>query len=207
MDVFQTEGLACGPISYEDWRIGQGDAVFICGPSGCGKTTFLHLLNGTRNPTAGRILYRGEDTADMDKVQLRRRVVLAGQSVFLFPGNVMDNMARYHAFPGTKAPTAEETRDFLTLCGSPAGLRTPCESMSGGERQRIFLAIMVSMAPDVLLLDEPTSALDRALAIPMMTRLIQYTKSHQMTFLAITHDEEMAMALGDSVLHLKSNVL
>ncbi len=203
MDIFKTESLACGPISYRDWRIGQGDAAFICGPSGCGKTTFLRLLNGTRNPTAGRIWYRGEDLTDMDKVQLRRRVVLAGQSVFLFPGNVMDNMARYHAFHGTPVPTAEETRDFLTLCGSPAGLRTPCESMSGGERQRIFLAIMVSMAPDVLLLDEPTSALDRALAIPMMARLIQYTKAHQMTFISITHDEDMAGKLGDSVLHFQ----
>ncbi len=202
LSIFEMEQLACGEIVYGDLSVSQGEVVAIVGPSGCGKSTLLRLLNGTRNPTAGAIRYRGEPVADMDKAQLRRRVVLAGQSVFLFPGSVMDNMARFHAFHGSPVPSAEAVQGYLTLCGSPAGLCAPCESMSGGERQRIFLAIAVSMEPDVLLLDEPTSALDHTLARAMMTRLCQYAKKKEMTVLAVTHDEELARDLGDRVLRL-----
>lgn len=203
MDVFRTEALAAGALRYGTLSFAQGETVFICGPSGCGKTTFLRLLNGTRNSTEGAVYYRGRDIRDLDKAALRRRVVMGGQSVFLFPGSVMDNMARYHAFHGTPAPRADEVKEFLWLCGSPAGLHAPCEAMSGGERQRIFLAIMVSMAPDVLLLDEPTASLDHALAMALMGRLISYAKEKQITMIAVTHDEELAEKAGDRVLRLE----
>lgn len=202
MSIFETEGLVCSEIVYGDLSISQGEVLCIVGPSGCGKSTLLRLLNGTRNPTSGVICYRDENLSGIDKARLRRRVVLAGQNIFLFPGSAMDNMARFHAFHGTPVPTAEAVQGYLTLCGSPAGLHAPCEEMSGGERQRIFLAIMVSMEPDVLLLDEPTSALDHNLAKAMMSRICLYAKRKNMTILAVTHDEELARDLGDRVLRL-----
>jgi ABC-type proline/glycine betaine transport systems, ATPase components len=87
MSCIQTRGLAYGQISYRDLDIEEGKATFISGPSGCGKSTLLRLFNKTLAPTAGTVLYRGQDMAQTDSIALRRDVLLAGQSVFLFEGH------------------------------------------------------------------------------------------------------------------------
>ena len=157
-------------ISYPDIEIPGGLATFICGESGSGKSTLLKLLNGVISADSGEILYSGKRVEDYDQVELRREVLLCGQAVYLFDGSVQDNFEQYHKYRDS-AILPEAMQAYLKICAADFPLNTPCVTMSGGERQRVFTAICLSFRPRVILLDEPTSALDDATAYTMMTNL------------------------------------
>lgn len=198
----RTEGLVCHGLRYEAMEIEAGEIVFLAGPSGSGKTTLLRLINGTRTPTAGEVFIDGAPLRAVDKLTLRRRVVMAGQEVFLFPGTVRENMERFHSFHGTPCPSDAEIRKYLSICSSPADVEQETAGLSGGERQRIFLAAALSLAGDTLLLDEPTSALDAALADGMMGRLCGWARERGMTMVIVSHDEMLARTWGDRIIRI-----
>jgi putative ABC transport system ATP-binding protein len=160
--VFQTKNLSfLDMVHYPDILIEGGITTFLTGPSGSGKSTLLRLFNKTLSPSSGQILFSGQDIAEMKTQSLRRRVLLGGQSVYLFSGSVADNFRRFFAYRRQTAPDDSAMRYFLALCRADFALEAPCDTMSGGERQRVFLAICLAMQPEVLMLDEPSSALDR----------------------------------------------
>lgn len=201
--IFQTDHLKAGSIIYENLAIHEGSVTFFCGPSGCGKTTLLRLLNGTRIPDQGTVLYRGTSLSALDMVNYRSHVILAGQNPFLFDGSVRDNFERFHRLRQSPPPSEEIMAAMVRLTDFPFSLDASCHALSGGERQRLFLSMAVSFCPEVLLLDEPTSAMNHDLAWRVMGALVRYGRQRNITIAAVTHDTAMADTLGDAVHFLK----
>lgn len=204
MSCIQTRSLAYGQISYRDLDIEQGKATFISGPSGCGKSTLLRLFNKTLAPTAGTVLYLGQDMAQMDSIGLRREVLLAGQSVFLFDGSVGENFDAFCEAREAVSLGVEDKLKFLRLCCANFPLDAPCAHLSGGERQRVFLAICLSFLPKVLMLDEPTSALDQETAERFMAQVLAFCRERGMTVVAVSHDPALTGRHAENIISLRA---
>lgn len=204
MSCISTSNLAYGRIAYHDLEIEEGCATFVSGPSGCGKSTLLRLFNKTISPTQGCVLLRGEDMAGLDSVALRRQVLLAGQSVFLFDGSVGENFALFSEARDAETPSAQDQTTFLRLCCANFPLDAPCQHLSGGERQRVFLAVCLSFMPKVLLLDEPTSALDQKTAEQLMSQVLAFCRERGTTVVAVSHDPALAARHADRLINLQA---
>jgi spermidine/putrescine transport system ATP-binding protein len=177
--------------------IPAGSFFALLGPSGCGKTTTLRLVAGLEEPTEGRILIGGKDVTDTKAYQ--RPVNTVFQSYALFPHmsvleNVMFGLRR------RKIDDAEgKAREALALVelGHVAN-RKPAQ-LSGGQQQRVALARAVVNRPALLLLDEPLGALDLKLRRQMQLELKDIQSEVGLTFLHVTHDQEEAMTMADTV--------
>jgi len=184
-------------IESLDLQIPAGSFFALLGPSGCGKTTTLRLVAGLEQPTSGRILIGGKDVTDVKAFQ--RPVNTVFQSYALFPHmTVLDNVAfglkrRKVADPMAKAHAALELVELEHLAQ-----RRPAQ-LSGGQQQRVALARAVVNRPALLLLDEPLGALDLKLRRQMQMELKQIQREVGLTFLHVTHDQEEAMTMADTV--------
>lgn len=189
-------------IRYPYIEIEEEAATFITGESGCGKSTLLRLLNGTLSPTEGIIKYCGIDTADIDALHLRKEILLVSQSVYLFEQTIRENFIQYYQYREQTVPDDDTIRLYLQLCCGDFPLDTICTTMSGGERQRVYLAIFLSFQPRVLLLDEPTAALDSKNALLMLERVKKHCRSKHITLIIVSHDLNLAARLGDHIITL-----
>jgi putative ABC transport system ATP-binding protein len=189
-------------LRYPDIEIERGSATFLCGRSGTGKTTLLKLFNATRTPAGGTITFDGRDIAEMDTIDLRRKVLLAGQKVYLFDDTIRGNFGQFYAFRGEPCISEDDMAEFLRLCCIDFPLDTRCQPLSGGEKQRVFLAIHLSMKPQVLMMDEPTAALDKKTARLLLTQVKGYCKNSGVTLVVISHDSALAGEYADQVIAL-----
>lgn len=177
--------------------IPAGSFFALLGPSGCGKTTTLRLVAGLEDPTAGRILIGGKDVTNVKSYQ--RPVNTVFQSYALFPHmTVLENVAfglrrRRIADPIEKAHEALRLVELDHLAA-----RKP-QQLSGGQQQRVALARAVVNRPALLLLDEPLGALDLKLRRQMQLELKSIQDEVGLTFLHVTHDQEEAMTMADTV--------
>ena len=187
-------------IHYPDIEIPQNSATFICGESGCGKSTLLKLLNDVISPDSGQIMYNGKSVQDYEPAMLRREVLLCGQSPFLFDGSIEENFNQYYSY--RELQPIGEIQSFLKICSIDFPLDANCTSMSGGERQRVFTAICLSLRPKVLMLDEPTSALDDATANAVLTNVKQFCKENGITLIIVSHSQALVQAYADNVITL-----
>ena len=190
-------------IRYPDIKIAKGKTTFIHGPSGCGKSTLLKLINGTTSPDSGEIFYKGNNIENIDTIDLRREILLVAQSVFLFTGTIEENFKKYYEYRDRDLPTKETMEKFLKICSAEFSLETRCETMSGGERQRVYISIFLSFMPDVLMLDEPTSALDNTSSDIMMSNIKNFTKDNEMTTIVVSHYLTLAEKYGDEIIALE----
>jgi putative ABC transport system ATP-binding protein len=190
-------------IKYPDLAIQKGDIVFISGPSGCGKSTLLRLFNATHSPSQGYVYFKEDDISLTDTISLRRNIILAGQNVYLFNGTILDNFQIYHQYSESTLPSEEELLNYLRLCSIPFPLATLCDKMSGGEKQRVFLSIALSLRPKVLMLDEPTSALDEHTANIVMANIIGFCKENHITLLVVSHDKLLQEKYAQTVIRLE----
>ena len=190
-------------IRYPNIKIAKGKTTFIHGPSGCGKSTLLKLINGTTSPDSGEIFYKGNNIENIDTIDLRREILLVAQSVFLFTGTIEENFKKYYEYRDRDLPTKETMEKFLKICSAEFPLETRCETMSGGERQRVYIAIFLSFMPDVLMLDEPTSALDNTSSDIMMSNIKNFTKDNEMTTIVVSHYLTLAEKYGDEIIALE----
>ena len=190
-------------ITYPGLEIAEGGATFLCGESGSGKSTLLRLLNGTLSKAAGHIRYRDRDIEDCETIALRREVLLAGQSVYLFDKTIRENFEEYYAYRDLEPPDEETIRAYLDLCLAPFPLDSMCNLLSGGERQRAFLAILLSLEPKVLMLDEPTSALDDKTADGLMERILSHCREQKITLIVVSHDKTLAARYADHTITLE----
>jgi spermidine/putrescine transport system ATP-binding protein len=177
--------------------IPSGSFFALLGPSGCGKTTTLRMVAGLERPTAGRILLGGEDVTGTRAYQ--RPVNTVFQSYALFPHlDVLENVA--FGLRRKKVADAEQrARRALDLVemGHMADRRP--SQMSGGQQQRVALARAIVNNPAVLLLDEPLGALDLKLRRQMQMELKRIQAEVGQTFVHVTHDQEEAMTMADTV--------
>lgn len=190
-------------LNYPEISIPAHQTVFLTGESGCGKSTLLKLFNGTLDVSRGTIWYCGGDIAGMDTIVLRKQVLLASQEVFLFDGTIRENFKMYGEFREEACPGEEKMKEFLYVCCGEFDLDSRCEVMSGGERQRVFLAICLSFLPRVLMLDEPTAALDEATADVFFTRLKNFAAGNGITLIIICHNPRLVERFADKVITLK----
>ena len=194
------------PAVYDlNLSLSPGEILALVGPSGCGKTTSLRLIAGFEQPDAGEIILGGKTVAGGNKfVQPENRGVgMVFQDYALFPHiNVAENVA--FGLNGTsKSKRMEEAESMLNLVGLAGyGQRLPHE-LSGGERQRVALARALAPKPILVLLDEPFSNLDADLRLRMREEVRVILKGIGATAIFVTHDQEEALYIGDSlaVLH------
>jgi spermidine/putrescine transport system ATP-binding protein len=184
-------------IEELDLTIPAGSFFALLGPSGCGKTTTLRLIAGLEEPTTGRILIGGRDVTATKAYQ--RPVNTVFQSYALFPNmTIMENVAFGLKRRGIKNADslAHEALQLVEL-DHLAG-RKP-KQLSGGQQQRVALARAVVNRPALLLLDEPLGALDLKLRRQMQVELKDIQSEVGLTFLHVTHDQEEAMTMADTV--------
>jgi spermidine/putrescine transport system ATP-binding protein len=184
-------------IESLDLSIPAGSFFALLGPSGCGKTTTLRLVAGLEEPTAGRILIGGKDVTSTKPFQ--RPVNTVFQSYALFPHmTILENVAfglrrRKVGDPVVKAHEALRLVELDHLAA-----RRPAQ-LSGGQQQRVALARAIVNRPALLLLDEPLGALDLKLRRQMQLELKTIQTEVGLTFLHVTHDQEEAMTMADTV--------
>jgi spermidine/putrescine transport system ATP-binding protein len=182
-----------------DLTVPPGSFFALLGPSGCGKTTTLRMIAGLEVPTAGSISLAGDDIARLKPY--RRPVNTVFQSYALFPHlTIRDNVAFGPRRKGmSKREAAAEVTRMLDLVElSEYGARKPAQ-LSGGQQQRVALARALINRPQVLLLDEPLGALDLKLRRQMQLELKRIQIDVGLTFIHVTHDQEEAMTMADTV--------
>ncbi len=180
-----------------DLSIAAGSFFALLGPSGCGKTTTLRLIAGLEEPTAGRILLGGKDVTSTKPYQ--RPVNTVFQSYALFPHmSVLENVAFGLKRRGFKDATAKAHEALRLVELDHVAQRRPAQ-LSGGQQQRVALARAVVNRPALLLLDEPLGALDLKLRRQMQLELKTIQGEVGLTFLHVTHDQEEAMTMADTV--------
>jgi ABC-type Fe3+/spermidine/putrescine transport system ATPase subunit len=178
-------------------RIPKGGFFSLLGPSGCGKTTTLRMIAGFEEPSSGQVWLSG--TLVNGRRPYERNVSTVFQNYALFPHltaqeniefglrerGIRDRASRVHA-----------ALEMVRLAGKE--VRYPSQ-LSGGERQRVALARSLVIEPEVLLLDEPLAALDPKLRHEMRVELKELQRRVGITFLFVTHDQEEAMSMSDSI--------
>ena len=173
--------------------------VTLLGPSGCGKTTTLRVIGGFVEPRSGNVFFAGRDITRLPPY--KRQVNTVFQKYALFPHlNVFENVAF-----GLRLQKLDEKEirsrclEMLELVGLKGYERRNTAALSGGQQQRVAIARALVNHPKVLLLDEPLGALDLKLRKDMQIELKRIQQSLDITFIYVTHDQEEALTMSDTV--------
>ena len=194
-------------LSHVDLYIKDGEFLTLLGPSGCGKTTMLRLIAGFIMPDEGRIEMDGVDIATVPPY--KRKVNTVFQKYALFPHlNVFDNIAFGLKIRGVDRETIKKkVEDMLELVNLKGYGGRFVEQLSGGQQQRVAIARALVNEPQVLLLDEPLGALDLKLRKEMQVELKNMQQRLGITFIYVTHDQEEALTMSDTIVVLKDGVI
>ena len=194
-------------ISFDDEQILKDfsltikdkEFVTLLGPSGCGKTTTLRIIAGFANPDSGEILFDGKTINGVPAY--KRQVNTIFQRYALFPNmNVYDNIA--FGLSVKKVPKAEikeRVTEMLKMVNLVGFEKRNINNLSGGQQQRVAIARAIINRPKVLLLDEPLAALDLKMRKDMQVELKNIQQTLGITFVFVTHDQEEALAMSDTV--------
>ena len=179
--------------------ISDKEFITLLGPSGCGKTTTLRLIAGFLNPDSGEVIFEGKKINGVPAY--KRQVNTIFQRYALFPHlNVYENIA--FGLRVKKVPEKEikqRVEEMLNLVNLAGYEKRSIDKLSGGQQQRVAIARAVINRPKVLLLDEPLAALDLKLRKDMQIELKKIQQSLGITFIFVTHDQEEALAMSDTV--------
>ena len=181
--------------------------ITLLGPSGCGKTTTLRMIAGFETPDKGDIYFMGEDIKNTPPY--RRQVNTVFQRYALFPHlDVFENIA--FGLRVKKTPEREiirRTLDMLKLVNLSGFEKRTVSTLSGGQQQRVAIARALINEPKVLLLDEPLAALDLKLRKDMQNELKALHERTGITFVFVTHDQEEALSMSDTVVVMNDGVI
>ena len=185
----------------------KGEFLTILGPSGCGKTTLLRLLAGFNSATKGEIRIGGEVMTDVPPHL--RPVNTVFQRYALFPNyNVFDNIAFGLKLQKVDRKEIEQrVKRALKMVGMTDYEHRDVQSLSGGQQQRVAIARAIVNRPQVLLLDEPLAALDLKMRKDMQMELKEMHRSLGITFVYVTHDQEEALTLSDTIVVMNEGVI
>ncbi|MGN0767243.1 MAG: spermidine/putrescine ABC transporter ATP-binding protein [Christensenellales bacterium] len=185
----------------------DGEFLTLLGPSGCGKTTLLRIIAGFTVPTSGKVIMAGEDMSRVPPH--KRKVNTVFQKYALFPHlNVFDNVAFGLKIKKTpKADIAERVEKMLELVNLKGYGKRYIDQLSGGQQQRVAIARALVNEPKVLLLDEPLGALDLKLRKEMQVELKRMQQQLGITFIYVTHDQEEALTMSDTIVVMRDGVI
>ena len=177
----------------------ENEFVTLLGPSGCGKTTLLRMIAGFDQPTSGEIYFDGKVINDLEPN--KRPINTVFQRYALFPHlNVFDNVAFGLKLKKTsKADIEKLVMDALKQVHLEEYAYRKIDTLSGGQQQRVAMARAIVLKPKLLLLDEPLAALDRKLRQDLRYELKDMQRSLGITFIYVTHDQEEALTMSDTV--------
>ncbi len=186
-------------LNHVNLYIRRREFLTLLGPSGCGKTTMLRLIAGFDHPTDGKILMDGKDITAVPPH--RRRVNTVFQRYALFPHmNVFENVAFGLKIKKLDKPViAKKVAAMLEMVGLKGYEKRSTDALSGGQQQRVAIARALVNEPEVLLLDEPLGALDLKMRKDMQVELKNMQQELGITFLYVTHDQEEALTMSDTV--------
>lgn len=205
--------------------VNKGEFITFLGPSGCGKTTTLRMIAGFEMPTSGKILLNGEDITNLPPY--KRPVNTVFQRYALFPHlDVYDNVAfglKIKKIPTkvigkngkekivmrklTRAEIDEKVRKALKIVDLEEFEWRDISTLSGGQQQRIAIARAIVNEPEILLLDEPLGALDLKMRKEMQIELKEMHKKLGITFIYVTHDQEEALTMSDTIVVMKDGMI
>ncbi|MBQ1243824.1 MAG: spermidine/putrescine ABC transporter ATP-binding protein, partial [Clostridia bacterium] len=169
------------------------------GPSGCGKTTTLRIIAGFLEADSGRVIFEGKDINNLPPH--KRQVNTIFQRYALFPHlNVYENIAFGLRIKKMKEKEiSKKVKEMLELVNLSGFQKRDISSLSGGQQQRVAIARALAVEPRVLLLDEPLGALDLKLRKDMQVELKNIQKRLGITFIYVTHDQQEALSMSDTV--------
>lgn len=190
-----------------DLNIYENEFLTLLGPSGCGKTTILGIIAGFEEPSHGQVMFNGEDIAKVPAY--KREVNTVFQKYALFPFlNVHDNVAfGLNLKKKDKKEIDEKVTKMLALVGLAGFGNRDITSLSGGQQQRVAIARALVNEPKVLLLDEPLAALDAKLRKGMQAELKKIQKEVGITFIFVTHDQEEALSMSDTIVVMNDGII
>ncbi len=189
-------------IYYNDIEIPQGEVSFLTGASGAGKSTLFKLINKTADRSAGQIFYNGKSIDEYDPIELRSEIMLIGQDVYLFDMTIKQNFEQFYHYLEKPMISDDEIAVYLNLASVDFELDKKCSKLSGGEKQRVFIAIHLSLKPKVMLLDEPTSALDRNTGIDMIKNVVEFSRSSDITLVVVSHNDEITTEFSKNTIKI-----
>lgn len=177
--------------------------VTLLGPSGCGKTTTLRIIGGFLSPDKGNVIFEGKNITNLPPY--KRNVNTVFQKYALFPHlNVYENIAfGLRVKKLTESEIKTRVGEMLDLVNLKGFENRAVQNLSGGQQQRVAIARALVNRPKLLLLDEPLGALDLKLRKEMQTELKRIQQSLEITFVYVTHDQEEALTMSDTVVVMK----
>ena len=188
-------------------NIRKNEFLTLLGPSGCGKTTTLKILAGFESGDSGKVLFNGEDISNLPPYKRQLNTVF--QKYALFPHmNVYENIAfGLKIKKVSKSEIDKKVSEMLKLVALEGFEKRSIDSLSGGQQQRIAIARALVNEPKVLLLDEPLGALDLKLRKEMQSELKRIQQRLGITFIFVTHDQEEALTMSDTIVVMNKGVI
>ncbi|WP_370738797.1 spermidine/putrescine ABC transporter ATP-binding protein [Neobittarella massiliensis] len=202
-------------VDYDDERVIDGldleirdkEFVTLLGPSGCGKTTTLRVIGGFVEPSAGEVFFDGKDIKDLPPHKRQVNTVFQRYALFTHL-NVYENVAfglRIQKL--SEDEIRQRVTEMLRIVNLSGYERRSIDQLSGGQQQRVAIARALVNQPRVLLLDEPLGALDLKLRKDMQIELKRIQKETEITFIYVTHDQEEALTMSDTVVVMNQGVI
>ena len=212
-------------VDNVSFYVRKGEFITFLGPSGCGKTTTLRMIAGFDKPTSGKIMLNGKDISDLPPN--KRPINTVFQRYALFPHlNVFDNIAfglklkkvrvTYENGQGERFERKEKLKKWeiaakvekaLKMVDLEGFEKRSVSTLSGGQQQRVAIARAIVNEPEILLLDEPLGALDLKMRKDMQLELKEMHKKLGITFIYVTHDQEEALTMSDTIVVMKDGVI
>ena len=200
--------------------VNKGEFITFLGPSGCGKTTTLRMIAGLEIPTSGEILLNGENIANLPPYKRPLNTVFQRYALFSHL-DVYDNIAyglklkkipytvnkngenvvKYRKY--TREEINEKVKKALKIVDLESFEKRDVSTLSGGQQQRVAIARAIVNEPEILLLDEPLGALDLKMRKEMQLELKEMHKKLGITFIYVTHDQEEALTMSDTIVVMK----
>lgn len=202
--MFEDETLAVDNVNL---YVKKGEFITFLGPSGCGKTTTLRMIAGFDKPTSGKILLSGKDISDLPPNA--RPINTVFQRYALFPHlNVFENIAFGLKIKKiNKKEIAVKVAKALKMVDLEGFEKRSISTLSGGQQQRVAIARAIVNEPKILLLDEPLGALDLKMRKDMQSELKEMHRKLGITFIYVTHDQEEALSMSDTIVVMKDGVI
>ena len=205
-DICKTYGngeTAVQALKHVSFSVPKGEFVAVVGESGSGKSTLLNTLGALDTPTSGKVYIDGKDIFAMKEKQLtvfrRRNIGFIFQAFNLIPELTVEQNMMFPVLLDYQKPNKKYLEELLTVLNLKERRNHLPNQLSGGQQQRVAIARAIVNEPEVLLLDEPLAALDLKMRKDMQMELKEMHKTLGITFVYVTHDQEEALTLSDTI--------